>query len=126
MDIVASIKERIYKVRDELVVLDRDLAFFYRIAAKEFSKEIKKHSSRFTNDLMFRLTNNEWDKLKLLRNNIKSGNILAEEDNSKAVPHVFTEQGVLLLHSVFRTVIAIKMNIAIMQAFAEIRNGDTL
>lgn len=126
MDIITSIKERIYDVRNELVMIDRDLALLYGIEMKEFSKEIKNHSSRFTNDMMFRLTNKEWNKLTLLPNNAKSGKIPAHKDGSKTVPHVFTEQGVLLLHSIFRTVMAIKINIAIMQAFAEIRNANIL
>ena len=125
MDIIHAIKERIYNVRNEWVMLDRDLALLYRIEDKEFIKEIRAHSTQLTNDLMFSITKFEWEELGRLRNISTLKNLPGQEYFSKKIPNAFTEQGVLVLSGIFHSAIAVKINIAVVQAFTEIKRRDS-
>jgi hypothetical protein len=127
MQIIQSIQNRIYEIRGERVMLDRDLAMLYEVETRVFNQAIKRNIERFPEDFMFRLTREEWDSLKqqveALEKGMSSQLVMtsARKRPNVALPYVFTEQGVAMLSGVLHSSQAIKMNIAIMRAFVEIR-----
>jgi hypothetical protein len=131
MQIIRSIQNRIYELRGERVMLDRDLAVLYEIETKALNLAVKRNLKRFPPDFMFQLTREEFESLRFqfetLDKSQKPLRLQSETLNpgrgqhSKYLPYVFTEQGVAMLSGVLHSDKAISMNIAIMRAFVEIR-----
>lgn len=56
------IQSRIYEIRGQRVMLDRDLAVIYGVVTKALNQAVKRNSDRFPDDFMFQLTNEETQK----------------------------------------------------------------
>jgi phage regulator Rha-like protein len=129
MQIIKSIQNRIYEVRGERVMLDRDLAALYETETKVLNLAVKRNIKRFPVDFMFQLTKEEYEALRL---QIETSNkfdhpLRLQNETSKGrggtryLPYAFTEQGVAMLSGILNSDKAINMNIAIMRAFVEVR-----
>ena len=131
MEIIKSIQNRIYEIRGERVMLDRDLAALYETETKALNLAVKRNVKRFPSDFMFQLTKEEYDSLRFQNETLNSDSQSLwfhsetldsrRGRHSKYLPYVFTEQGVAMLSGVLRSDKAINMNIAIMRAFVEVR-----
>lgn len=131
MQIIQSIQNRIYEIRGERVMLDRDLAALYDTETKALNLAVKRNIKRFPKDFMFQLTIGEYDQLKFQIEALEKQNKFLRFQNetlkqgrgvhSKYLPYVFTEQGIAMLSGILNSDRAIDMNIAIMRAFVEIR-----
>ncbi|MDO6429432.1 ORF6N domain-containing protein [Flavitalea sp. BT771] len=128
MEIIRSIQNRIYEIRGERVMLDRDLADLYETETKALNLAVKRNTKRFPPDFMFQLTKEEFDGLRFQIETSEKGRPLRlQNETSKGrggtryMPYAFTEQGVAMLSGVLNSDKAISMNIAIMRAFVEIR-----
>lgn len=64
MEIIQTIQNKIYEVRGERVMLDRDLAALYETETKALNLAVKRNIKRFPLDFMFQLTKVEWDGLR--------------------------------------------------------------
>jgi len=115
MQIIQSIQNRIYEIRGERVMLDRDLASLYEIETKFLNLAVKRNIKRFPLDFIFQLTKEEFDSLRLQFVTSKG------RGGSRYLPYAFTEQGVAMLSGVINSDKAIAMNIAIMRAFVAVR-----
>ena len=51
-----QIQHRIYRIRGQQVMLDRDLAQLYGVATKNLNKAVQRNTIRFPRDFMFRLS----------------------------------------------------------------------
>jgi len=110
-----EISSRIYTIRSEQVMIDRDLAELYGVETKRLNEQVKRNSERFPSDFMFQLNENEKNELvaKCDRfNSIK---------HSTTNPNAFTEQGIYMLSSVLKSQKAIEVNIAIIRTFKKLR-----
>lgn len=112
---VERISSKIYLIRKEKVLLDFDLAELYGVETKQLKRAVKRNINRFPNDFMFQLTRAEYNSLRSQIGTLKRG------AHSKYLPFAFIEQGVAMLSSVLNSERAIKVNIAIMRAFVEMR-----
>jgi hypothetical protein len=128
MRVIQSIQTRIYEIRGERVMLDRDLAALYETETKSLNLAVKRNIKRFPKDFMFQLTKGEWEDLRFQIETIeKSDPLRLQIETSKGrggtryLPYAFTEQGVAMLSGILNSDRAITMNIAIMRAFVEIR-----
>jgi hypothetical protein len=128
MQLIISIQNRIYEIRGERVMLDKDLAQLYETELRSLNQAVKRNLNRFPEDFMFQLTKEEYETIKFQRKSLDAGNSLRfqiETSNGRGgnryLPYVFTEQGIAMLSSVLTSDIAIQMNIAIMRAFVETR-----
>ena len=63
MQIIQSIQNRIYEIRGERVMLDRDLAFLYEVETKVLNQAVKRNIKRFPEDFMFQLAKEEFEDL---------------------------------------------------------------
>ena len=116
--IVEQIKNRIFEIRGQKVILDVDLARLYETETSLLKRAVRRNLDRFPEDFMFQLSKNEANDL------IFSGVFQVGTPNynfSAYLPYAFTEQGVAMLSSVLRSEIAIKVNISIMRAFVAVR-----
>ncbi len=108
------ISNKIYFIRNQKVMLDRDLATLYGIETKVLNQAVKRNISRFPEDFMFQLTVIEFQKLK-------SQIVTSSWGGARKLPSVFTEHGVLMLSSVINSDKAIQTNIQIMRIFSKVR-----
>ena len=105
---------KIYFIRNQKVMLDRDLAALYGIETKVLNQAVKRNMSRFPEDFMFQLTEIEFQ-------NLKSQIVTSSWGGSRKLPSAFTEHGVLMLSSVLKSDKAIQVNIQIMRIFTKVR-----
>lgn len=130
MEIIRSIQNRIYEIRGERVMLDRDLAALYETETKALNLAVKRNIKRFPPDFMFQLTREEVEGIRFQTETLEKGESLRLQNetlktgrgqHTKYLPYAFTEQGVAMLSGILNSDRAINMNIAIMRAFVEIR-----
>jgi hypothetical protein len=129
MQVIQSIQNRIYEIRGERVMLDRDLAALYETETKALNLAVKRNIKRFPKDFMFQLTKEEFETLRFQIETPKdqSKPLRLQNETSKGrggtryMPYAFTEQGVAMLSGILNSDKAINMNIAIMRAFVEVR-----
>ena len=116
------IKSKIYEIRGQRVMLDRDLAQMYGVETKVLNQAVRRNLERFPEDFMFELTKDEYNALEISsRSQIVTLNN-KRGTNIKYAPLAFTEQGVAMLSSVLKSSTAIQINISIMRAFVTMRN----
>lgn len=127
---IEAIKDRIYLIRGQRVMLDRDLSELYDVTTGRLNEAVKRNIERFPEDFMFRLDKGEWTRLKsqiAISNTkadaMKSQIAISNRGGDRALPYAFTELGIAMLSSVLRSGIAIQVNINIMRAFVAIRNA---
>ena len=110
------LKERIYEIRGQRVILDADLSEIYGYTTKAFNQQVKNNIEKFDEDFMFELTD---DEVENLRSNFLTANL---NSKSRYNPHVFTEQGIYMLATVLRGKLAEQQSIFIMRTFREMRH----
>jgi hypothetical protein len=108
------ISNKIYFIRNQKVMLDRDLALLYGIETRVLKQAVKRNISRFPDDFMFELSQIEFD-------NLKSQIVTSSWGGTRKLPSAFTEHGVLMLSSVLNSDKAIQTNIQIMRIFTKVR-----
>lgn len=115
------IGSKIFVIRNQKVMLDRDLAELYQVETKQLKRQVRRNIERFPDDFMFELTQEEFDNLRSHFGTSSWGGV-------RYVPMAFTEQGVAMLSSVLNSPTAIKVNIQIIRVFTKIREvlSDTL
>ena len=111
-----TISNKIYFIRNQKVMLDRDLALLYGIETKRLKEQVKRNISRFPEDFMFELTKEEFSNW---RSQFATSN--SDKMSLRYLPMVFTEHGVLMLSSVLKSDKAIQTNIQIMRIFSKVR-----
>lgn len=122
-----EIQARIHIVRGKRVMLDADLAHFYRVQTRDLNKAVARNPERFPSDFAFRLTRTEAQKLMFQAGTSSSIAIDAQELAGKhggvrKPPRAFTEQGVAMLASVLRTQRAAAVSVALVRAFVQLRD----
>lgn len=116
MEQLDVIQNKIYEIRGQKVMLDRDLAEMYGVETRTLNQAVKRNGERFPCDFMFQLTDEEtqdWRSQFVMSNSIKMG--------VRRNPYAFTELGVAMLSSVLNSKVAIQVNMNIMRAFVAIR-----
>ena len=108
------VMNKIYLVRGQKMMLDRDLAELYDVETKVLNQAVKRNSDRFPADFMFQLTKKEFE-------NLKSQIVTSSWGGVRKMPFAFTEQGVAMLSSVLKSEIAIRVNIQIIRIFTRMR-----
>lgn len=124
---LSTIKSKIHEIRGYKVILDYDIAELYGIETKRLKEAVRRNLTRFPNDFMFELSENEFNEL--LRTQNASSN--KGRGGIRYRPFAFTEQGVAMLSSILNTERAIEVNISIVRTFIHIRqmaleNSDIL
>ena len=113
----AQIVEKIYIIRGQKVMLDRDLAEMYGVEVKRLNEAVRRNMSRFPDDFMFQLTEDEANRSRSQIATLNKG----RGSNVKYLPYAFTEQGVAMLSSVLKSETAIQVNIQIIRIFTQMK-----
>tara|TARA_R110002072_G_scaffold104180_1_gene228545 strand:- start:3 stop:527 length:525 start_codon:yes stop_codon:yes gene_type:complete len=107
---------KIYVIRGQKVMLDRDLAELYDVETRRLKEQVRRNINRFPEEFMFELTKEE---LEEWRTEYASSN--RDVMGIRIAPFVFTEHGILMLSSVLSSEKAVQMNIQIIKTFVQLR-----
>lgn len=113
-----SIERLILVIRGSHVMLDADLAALYRVKTKHLNEQVKRNPERFPEDFMFRLTEEEAQRLE--REPGANGQFRGRRHR----PFAFTEQGAGMLASVLRSPVATRVAIQVLRTFARLREDE--
>lgn len=106
---------KIYEIRGQKVMFDRDLAALYDVKAIRLREQVKRNLERFPEKFMFQLTEEETGNM------VSQNAIPSKQQLGGALPYVFTEHGVLQLANVLRSGRAVQMSIRIIDVFVKMR-----
>jgi len=110
------IGEKVFKIRGQYVMLDRDLAGLYGVETKHLNRQVKRNIERFVgDDYMFQLTESEKNEL------VPNWHRFNSMKHSTVLPYAFTELGVSMLSSILNSPLAIRVNRQIMRYFVHMR-----
>ena len=112
---IEKIESKIYTIRNQKVLFDRDLAELYGVETKNLVQAVKRNISRFPDDFMLQLSKNEFDSLR-------SQFVTSKKGGRTYLPYAFTENGIAMLSSVLNSEKAIQVNIQIMRVFTKLRS----
>ncbi|MCK5110212.1 MAG: ORF6N domain-containing protein [Arcobacteraceae bacterium] len=118
MDIARQeqIQGKIYTIRNQQVMIDKDLAELYAVETRRLNEQVKRNMEKFPSDFMFELQEDEKNELIA-----KCDNLQSLKFNPSKVK-VFTEQGVYMLATILKSKIATEVNISIMRTFVRLKN----
>jgi len=108
------IVNKIYIIRNQKVMLDKDLAELYGVEKRVLNQAVKRNIKRFPADFMFELDKKEIE-------NSKSQIVISSWGGARKGFFAFTEQGVAMLASILNSDRAISVNIQIIRTFVKIR-----
>jgi hypothetical protein len=109
-----GIEQKIFIIRGQKVMLDKDLAELYGVATRDLNKAVNRNLERFPDDFMLTLTRKEFTNLMFHFGTSSWG-------GTRKPPRVFTEHGILMLSSVLNSKRAIQVNLQIMRTFVTLR-----
>ena len=109
------IEQRIFLLRGQRVMFDRDLAELYGVETKYLNRQVRRNRERFPREFMFKVTKKERNEL------VTNWHRFASLKYSNVLPYAFTEHGVAMLSSVLRGERAIHINILIIKVFVKLR-----
>ena len=114
------VRGRILTIRGVQVLLDRDLAELYGVSTGALNQAVKRNSNRFPDRFMFQLSEDEFQnwKSQIVISNLPEATVRM---GLRKRPFVFTEHGVAMLASVLRSETAVRVSLAIIDAFIAMR-----
>ena len=117
-----DIRSKVYIIRGQQVMLDKDLAEIYGYDVKRLNEQVKRNINRFPEDFMFQLKASEITES--LKSQIATLNVSKNKRGMhiKKMPFAFTEQGIYMLATVLRGELAEQQSIFIMRTFREMRH----
>ena len=114
-----EITNRIYIIRNQKVMLDRDLAELYGVEVKALNQSVKRNINRFPEEFCFQLTTLEieerWSQFVTIFDKKTAGYMLRNP------PYVFTEAGSFALSFTIKSNKAIEMGQFIIRTFTHLR-----
>jgi ORF6N domain-containing protein len=116
--VATKVDSKIFVLRGQRVILDRDLAELYGVEVRQLNQQAKRNAKRFPPAFRFQLSPHE---LKILR----SQNVIASEGHGGAryLPYVFTEHGAIMAATVLNSERAIEMSVFVVLAFVRMRRA---
>lgn len=122
-----NIKDLIYEIRGQRVMLDYDLATIYGVKTGSLNQAVKRNIDRFPADFMFKLSENEWEEIgrNIQSTNMRSQIVTASPNkrNKSNPPYAFTEHGAVMLASVLHSPSAVQMSVMVTRAFIAMRQA---
>jgi hypothetical protein len=115
--LIDQIEPLILTIRDQKVLLDRDLAVLYGVPIKRLNEQVQRNRQRFPADFMFRLTQPEWQALRSQIATLKSG----RGQHRKYLPYAFTEHGAIMAATILNSPRAVEVSVFVVRAFVKLR-----
>src|SRR5690606_6302207 len=113
----SMLADKIYRLRDESVMLGRDLADLYNVSPRRLREQVRRNAEKFPEHFMFQLSSQEVDVM------VSQNAIPSRQHLGGALPYAFTEHGVLMLSNVLKSELATKMSIKLIEIFVHLRRS---
>ena len=114
-----TIKEKVFNIRHQKVMLDFELAEIYGYSTKRFNEQVKNNADKFDEDFMFQLSKDEWE---ILRSKNSTSNSEQGSGGRRYLPYAFTEQGIYMLMTVLKGELATKQSKALIRMFKQMKD----
>ncbi|MBR5696241.1 MAG: ORF6N domain-containing protein [Paludibacteraceae bacterium] len=118
---ITTIQNKILLIRNQQVMIDRDIAELYGVETKRLNEQVKRNIERFPEEFMFQITREEFDSVKSQFATSRNNMFVGQEGGTRKLPYVFTEHGITMLASVLRSESAVNASIQIVKAFVAMR-----
>jgi hypothetical protein len=112
---IERIENRIFIIRGQKVMLDRDLAGLYGVKTKTLNQSVKRNTKRFPDDFVFQVSLEEKNEL------VTNCDRFHSWKHSASLPYAFTDNGVAMLSGVLKSGRAVLVNVQIMRTFTRLR-----
>ena len=113
------LKDKIYMIRGQQVMLDSDLAEIYEYETRYFNRQVQNNKERFRgDDFMFQITKEELENLMCKKFTSSWG-------GTRKLPYVFTEQGIYMLMTVLRGEFAVEQSRTLIRLFKSMKDYMT-
>ena len=121
---INMVKSRMLIVRDQPVLLDRDVAALYGVQTKEINQAVRNNPDKFPEGFLLQLNNDEFSdwKSKILTSNLSPAEKNAIKMGVRRTPKAFTERGLYMLATVLKGELATKATLAIVNTYAQVRS----
>ena len=116
-----TLKDKIYTIRGQQVMLDSDLAEIYGYSTKAFNQQVKNNSEKFDEDFRFQLTKDEIESLSR-SNNLTSIQLKGVKGGRSYLPYAFTEQGIYMLMTVLKGELAVQQSKTLIRLFKKMKD----
>lgn len=110
-----SLRNKIYVIRGQQVMLDYDLAEIYGYTTSAFNQQVNRNSEKFDEDFMFRITQQEFE-------NLMSQNVISSWGGRRKLPNAFTEQGIYMLMTVLKGDLATAQSKMLIRLFKSMKD----
>ena len=110
-----DVQGKIIVVRNQQVLLDRDVAALYGVETRIIKQAVKNNPEKFPKGYLFTLTDSEKEEVIKIFDNPDSIRF------SPVNPTAFTERGLYMLATILKSKRAVKTTIAIIDTFAQVR-----
>ena len=110
-----AVINKIYYIRNQKVMLDRDLAELYAVKAIRLREQVKRNIERFPKNFMFQLTAKEVETM------VSQNAIPSIKHLGGTMPYAFTEHGVLMLANILKSERAVEVSLRLIEIFVKLR-----
>ena len=119
-----NIKDMIYEIRDQKVMLDFDLARIYGYETRRFNEQVKNNINKFPEDFMFQISKEESKHLVMSQivTSRKTNYYSGQSGGTRKLPYAFTEKGIYMLMTVLKGELAVQQSIALIRLFQEMKD----
>ena len=113
---IAAVQSRMLTIRNQQVLLDRDVAALYGVETKALNQAVKRNAEKFPDGYILRMTAEECSRSQIVTLNGGRGS------NLKYLPYAFTEKGLYMLATVLKSTRATQATLAIIETYAKVRS----
>ena len=111
-----EVERRIVVVREQQVLVDRDVAALYGVETKALNQAVKRNAEKFPDGYILKMTDEECSRSQIVTLNGGRGS------NLKYLPYAFTEKGLYMLATVLKSARATQATLAIIETYAKVRS----
>ncbi len=121
---IAAVQSRMLMIRDQQVLLDRDVAALYGVETKAINQAVKRNAGRFEDGYLFQLDAHEVEnwKSQIVTSNLSEREIASLKMGMRRAPYAFTERGLYMLATILNSDRAVRATKAIIETYAQVRS----
>ena len=121
---IEDIRSRMLVIRNQAVLLDRDVAALYGVQTREINQAVRNNPDKFPQNYIFQLNKNEladW-KSKILISNLSVAEVRQIKMGMRNAPYAFTERGLYMLATILKGKVATMATLSIIETYAQVRS----
>lgn len=115
-----NINDLLVVLRDQPVLLDRDVAAIYGVETREVNQAVRNNPDKFPEGYIFQVDKVEFESLK--SKFLISKDSTSNRGGIRKLPFAFTEKGLYMLATILKSKIATQATIGIIETFAKVRS----